>query len=393
MLKPRKIKDGLHWVGVIDWDRRLFDALVPLPDGTSYNAYLLEGTEKRVLLDTVDSDKIGSWRGVLDGVERLDYLVAHHAEQDHSGAIPEVLASHTECTVLATEKCKAMLIDHLHIPPNRIRAVADGETVSLGGRTLEFVKTPWVHWPETMCTYVPEDRILFSCDFFGSHLATSDLWVRDRGQVYEAAKRYYAEIMMPFRQTIRRNLEKVRARNPVWIAPSHGPLYDDPSFILEAYEDWVNSEPKNEVVLPYVSMHGSTEAMVRHLVGALTEREITVRPFNLSVTDIGKLAIALVDAATLVVGTPTVHVSPHPAVFYAAHLANALRPKLQFASIIGSYGWSSKAIERIAALIPNLKVDLLDPVLCKGYPREPDFKALDTLAETIAARHRERGLR
>jgi flavorubredoxin len=391
-MNPRKIKDGLHWIGVVDWDRRLFDSLIPLPDGTSYNAYLLEGTDRRVLLDTVDSAYATDWRRMLDGVERLDYLVAHHAEQDHAGAIPAVLECRPECTVLASEKCKGMLIDHLHLPPERIRAVADGETVDLGGRTLEFVHTPWVHWPETICTFLPQDRILFSCDFFGSHLATTDLFVRDRGQVYEAAKRYYAEIMMPFRGVIRRNLEKVRARAPAWIAPSHGPLYDDPAFILDAYEDWVNGPPKNEVVLPYISMHGSTETMVRRLVAALAERGVTVRQFNLSVTDIGKLAIALVDAATLVVGTPTVHIGPHPAVFYAAHLANALRPKLQFASIIGSYGWSSKAIERIAALIPDLKVELLDPVLCRGYPRAADFTALDRLADQIADQHRARNL-
>ncbi len=391
-MKRRKIADGVHWVGVIDWDRVLFDALIPLPDGTSYNAYLLDGSEKRVLLDTVDSAKTDSWFALLDGVERLDYLVCHHAEQDHAGSIPAVLERYPECTVLTTEKCKGMLIDHLHLEPARIRTVTDGETLSIGGRTLEFIETPWVHWPETMCTYVPEDRILFSCDFFGSHLATSDLWVRDRGQVYEAAKRYYAEIMMPFRRIIKQNLKKVRQRNPRWIAPSHGPLYDDPSFILDAYEDWVGSKPRNEVVLPYVSMHGSTETMAQYLTGALAERDISVRQFNLAVADIGKLAITLVDAATLVVGTPTVHVSPHPAAFYAANLANALRPKLLFASIIGSYGWSSKAIERTAALLPNLKVDLLDPVLCKGFPRESDFRALDTLAETIALRHSERGL-
>ncbi len=391
-MKRRKITNGVHWVGAIDWDRILFDALIPLPDGTSYNAYLLEGSEKRVLLDTVDSAKTDAWIAMLDGVERLDYLVCHHAEQDHAGSIPAALERYPECTVLATEKCKGMLIDHLHLAPARIRTVQDGETVSIGGRTLEFIETPWVHWPETMCTYVPEDDILFSCDFFGSHLATSDLWVDDRCQVYEAAKRYYAEIMMPFRRIIARNLKKVRERNPRWIAPSHGPLYGDPSLILDAYEDWVNSKPKNEVVLPYVSMHGSTETMAQYLTGALAERDVKVRQFNLAVADIGKLAIALVDAATLVLGTPTVHVNPHPAAFYAANLANALRPKLRFASIIGSYGWSSKAIERTAELIPNLKVDLLDPVLCRGFPRESDYRALDTLAETIATRHRELGL-
>jgi flavorubredoxin len=269
--------------------------------------------------------------------------------------------------------------------------VEDGERLELGGKTLEFVHTPWVHWPETMVTYLQEDGILFSCDFFGSHLATTDLYVVDEGRVIEAAKRYYAEIMMPFRKIIRGNLAKVKNRAPSLIAPSHGPIYDEPAFIMDAYTDWVSADPKNSVVLPYVSMHGSTEKMVEVLVGALAERGVTVYQFDLAVTDIGKLAIALVDAATIVIGAPTVHVGPHPLVFYAAHLANALRPKVRFASIIGSYGWNSKATEQIAELIPNLRVEILDPVLCRGFPGQSDFDALERLADTIAERHKRHG--
>jgi len=239
-----------------------------------------------------------------------------------------------------------------------------------------------------MVTYLQEDGILFSCDFFGSHLATTDLYVTDEGLVYEAAKRYYAEIMMPFRKIIQRNLEKVTSRELSLIAPSHGPIYDRPAFIIDAYEDWVSADPKNVVVLPYVSMHGSTRKMVEYLVSALAAREVTVHQFDLAVTDIGKLAIALVDAATIVIGTPTVHVGPHPLIHYAAHLANALRPKAKFASIIGSYGWSSKAIEQIAGLIPNLEVEILDPVLCKGFPGQDAFDALEHLAATIADKHK-----
>jgi flavorubredoxin len=139
-------------------------------------------------------------------------------------------------------------------------------------------------------------------------------------------------------------------------------------------------------------MHGSTGRMVEYLVSTLAERGVSVHQFDLSVTDIGKLAIALVDAATIVIGTPTVHLGPHPLVFYAAHLANALRPKLRFASVIGSYGWNSKAIEQIAGLIPDLKVEILDPVLCKGFPRESDFEALEQLASSIAQKHSEQDL-
>ena len=391
-MKVRTITDKVYWLGAVDWDRRLFDSLIPLPDGTSYNAYLIQGSEKTVLLDTVDPTMTDVLMFQLKGIQHIDYVIAHHAEQDHSGAIPRVLEKYTGAQVLTTSKGKEMLVDHLRIPEDRVTEVGDGEILTLGGKTLEFMHTPWVHWPETMVTYLQEDRILFSCDFFGSHLATTDLYVADKGRVYEAAKRYYAEIMMPFRRIIQKNLEKVKKRDLAIIAPSHGPMYNEPGFIIDAYEDWVSTDPKNIVVLPYISMHGSTRKMVEYLVSALAEKGVTVYQFDLAVTDIGKLAIALVDAATIVIGTPTVHVGPHPLVFYAAHLANALRPKLKFASIIGSYGWNSKAVEQIAGLIPNLQVEILDPVLCKGFPRQAEFDALEHLAATIADKHKEHSL-
>jgi flavorubredoxin len=375
-------------LGAVDWDRRLFDELIPLPDGTSYNAYLVTGRDKIALLDSVDPAKAETLLGQLADVPRLDYVIAHHAEQDHSGSIPLLLAKYPEAVVLATAKGVELLAEHLLIAPERLRAVSDGESLDLGGKTLTVVHTPWVHWPETMSTYLAEDRILFSCDFFGSHLATSDLFVTDEGVVYEAAKRYYAEIMMPFRRIIHRNLDKLAPYAIDVIAPSHGPLYDEPRFIMDAYRDWISDQPKNEVVIPYVSTHGSTARMVDHLVTALVAQGVKVHQFDLPVTDIGKLAIALVDAATIILGTPTIHVGPHPAVFYAAHLANALRPKARFASVIGSYGWNSKAVEQIAGLIPDLKVELLTPVIAKGYPKEADFAALDRLAAEIAERHR-----
>ena len=392
-MKPRKIKEGIYWVGAVDWDRRLFDDLIPLPDGTSYNAYLIQGSEKTALIDTVDPTTSHVLLDRLDqlNVERIDYVIANHAEKDHSGTLPQVLERYPAAQVVCTPKCKGMLVDMLLAPEDRILAVDDGATLSLGDRTLEFIHAPWVHWPETMLTYLREDRILFPCDFFGSHLATTDLYVSDEGRVYEAAKRYYAEIMMPFRTSIEKHLEKLNSYKIDIIAPSHGPMYDKPSFILEAYRSWVFGPPKNIVVLPYISMHGSTQRMVEHFVGALIDRGVTVKQFNLAATDIGKLATALVDAATMVIGTPTVLVGPHPNVAYAAFLANALRPRLQFISIIGSYGWGSKAVEQLAGMIPNLKVEVLDPVISKGFPREADFKALDNLASAIAQKHKERG--
>ncbi len=392
-MKAREIRPGIYWVGAVDWDRRLFDALIPLPDGTSYNSYLIKGSEKAALIDTVDptmQDVLISNLNQLE-IDNIDYVVANHAEQDHSGAVPQILGKYPSAKVIATPRCKDMLIDLLMIPEDRFITVNDKETISLGDRTLEFIYTPWVHWPETMSTYLREDRILFPCDFFGSHLATSDLYVNDEGQVYEAAKRYYAEIRMPFRITIQKNLEKIKDYAIDVIAPSHGPMHDRPEFILKAYHSWAFDEPKNIVVLPYISMHGSTRKMVEYLGEALAQRGVTVKQFDLSVTDIGKLAIALVDAATIVIGAPTVLAGPHPNVVYATVLANALKPKLKFVSIIGSYGWGGRTVEQLAGMIPNLKVEILEPVLCKGFPREADFKALDNLATTIAEKHREYG--
>jgi len=389
-MKAREIKPGIYWVGAVDWDRRLFDELIPLPDGTSYNSYVVQGSEKTVLIDAVDPTMEHVLMARLDdlGVKEIDYLVANHAEQDHSGSIPAVLAKYPMAKAICTPRCKGLLMDLLHVSEDRITTVDDKETLSLGDRTLEFIHAAWVHWPETMLTYLREEKILFPCDLFGSHLATSDLYVNDEGMVFEAAKRYYAEIMMPFRNNIEKHLQRLKDYQIELIAPSHGPLHNRPQFIMEAYRKWVLEPPENIVVLPYISMHGSTRRMVEYLVEALIEKGVVVKQFDLATVDVGKLAMALVDAATLVVGAPTTLVGPHPRVAYAVFLANALRPKTRFASIIGSYGWGSQAKEQIISMIPNLKVELLEPVIVKGLPKEEDFKALDALASTIAQKHK-----
>jgi flavorubredoxin len=390
----KQLKPSVYAVGAIDWDSRLFDRLIPLPDGTSYNAYLVKGSEKTALLDTVDPTKTETLLNNLGklGINKIDYVIAHHAEQDHSGSLPDVLLKYPDAKVVTNPKCKSMLIDLLGIEDEKFITVKDGQTLSLGDKTLEFVYLPWVHWPETMGTYLKEDKILFPCDFFGAHLATSSLFVDDEAVVYESAKRYYAEIMMPFRQQINAHLAKLDEMEIDIIAPSHGPVHNRPEFIVDAYKDWASDTVKNEVVVPYVSMHGSTAKMVSYFVEALIERGITVRQFELSTVDIGKLAIAMVDAATIIIGSPTVLTGPHPCAAYAAFLANALRPKTKFASIIGSYGWGGKMVEQLVAMMSNLKAEILEPVLAKGEPKEDDFVALDRMADEILAKHKELGI-
>jgi len=381
----REIKKNIFAVGTIDWDRRLFDELIPLPDGTTYNSYLIKGSEKTALIDTVDPVKEKELLENLDeaGINKIDYIIANHAEQDHSGVITTLLKKFPEAKVLTNQKCKDMLMDLLLIPSEKFLTVNDGEKISLGDKTLEFIFAPWVHWPETMLTYLVEDKILFPCDLFGSHLASSELYAVDESKVYSGAKRYYAEIMMPFRNHIKKHLEKLSSYDIKIIAPSHGPIYDKPEFILNAYKDWISDNAKPEVILPFVSMHDSTKKMVEHLISALIKRNVKVIPFNMTRTDIGELAMALVDASTMVIASPIVLGGPHPQVLYAVYLTNLLRPKLKHVSVIGSYGWGGRMLEIIKEMTSNLKIELIDPVIIKGYPKEDDFKKLDKLADNI----------
>ena len=387
----REVCRDLFWVGALDWDRRLFDELIPLPHGTSYNSYLIKGSEKTALIDTVDPTREYELISnlVKVGVEKIDYIIANHAEQDHAGSLPMMLEFFPDAQIVTNEKCRDLLIALLHLPPEKFRVIKDREILSLGDRTLEFLLTPWTHWPETQVTFLREDRILFPCDLFGSHIATSDLFMQDERTTYLSAKRYYAEIMMPFRASIRGYLEKVNALSVAMIAPSHGPIYRNPQFILDAYADWTSDAVKNEVVIPYSSMHGSTQKMVDYLVDALLARGITVQPFNLSKTDVGELAMALVDPATVVIATPTVLFGPHPQVVYATYLANLLKPKVRFASVIGSYGWGGKAVETIVKMLDHLKVEVLEPVMVRGLPDEAAMRGLDRLADDILKKHQE----
>ena len=391
----RVLADNVYAVGVQHWDRRLFDELVPLPHGTSYNSYLVKGSEKTALLDTVDPEKTELLIGHLlkAGADKIDYIISHHAEQDHSGSIPDMLLMYPDAKVVTNPKCAKMLIDHLHLEKDQIIEVEEGQTLSLGDKTLKFIYTPWVHWPETMSSWLQEDKILFSCDFFGSHLATGNLFVTDEARTLEGAKRYYGEIMMPFRSSIRGNLKKLEPLDIQMVAPSHGPIWNKPRMIIDAYTEWVDeSVIANKVIVPYVSMHDSTKKMVEYFVEALIDRNIGVQQFNLPVSDLGEMVIELVDAATVILGSPTVLVGAHPSAVYCAALMNALRPKTKFAGIIGSFGWGSKMVEQLTGLMSNLKAEMFEPVLARGAASEEGYTALDELADTILQKHRALGI-
>ena len=390
----RKIVENVYNVGAVDWDRRLFDELIPLPQGTSYNAYIIFGSEKTALIDTAEPYKWEELKKNIEelGVEKIDYIISNHAEQDHSGCLPFMLEMFPEAKIVTNEKCKQFEMDLLHIPEERFMVIKEGDVLSLGDKTLEFIMTPWVHWPETMTTYLQEDKIMFTCDFFGSHVATSHAFAKDYDRIYHEAKRYYAEIMMPFRKFIESNIKKIEEKEIKMIAPSHGPVYDEPKYIINAYKEWIDDKPKNITLIAFVSMHDSTRKMVDYLVDVLSDKKIDVRARNLITTDLGEIAMDLVDAASIIIATPTVLAGPHPAVLATAYLANALRPKVRFAAIIGSYGWGGRTVDILKATMGNLKIELLELLLIKGLPEEEDYKALDKLAEKIKEKHDSIGL-
>ncbi len=394
-MTARKIKDNLFYVGVQDWDRELFDELIPLNEGTSYNSYFIKGSQKNVLIDTVDPSKTDLFIENIKslGITKIDYVISQHAEQDHSGSIPKIIELYPEAKVVTNQKCKEFLKSLLLIEDSKFIVINDGDELSLGDKTLKFIFTPWVHWPETMSTYLKEDKTLFTCDFFGSHVASTELFVgQKKDRVIEGAKRYYAEIMMPFRSSIRSNIKKIEELQIDFIAPSHGQIYDQPDLIINAYKDWISDNVENKVTVLYLSMHGSTEKMVERFVDDLTRFDIVVEPFNLTNMDVGKLAISLVDSATAVVATPTMLVGIHPNVAYATYLFNALRPKTKFVAIINSYSWGGQAIEQIKGMLPSFKGEILPPVMVNGYPKAEDMRAIDSLAESIFKKHKEIGI-
>jgi len=390
----RKITPDILSLVAIDWNRRIFDELMPLHEGTTYNSYVIRGSKKTALVETVYAPFTADYLAALEkaGVTHVDYVIANHGEQDHSGSIPAVLERYPEAMLVTNARCRDLLREALPIAAERVLEVKEGDTLSLGNKTLSFHLMPWVHWPDTMVSYLVEDGILFSCDFFGSHLASSDLLAVDEPRVTTAAKRYYAEIMMPFALHIRKHLAKLENFKINMIAPGHGPVYDRPEFILDLYRTWASEVPRPEVIVPYVSMYDSTTQMVNYLIDRLMERGLSVRPHNLVGADMSMVAESLVDASTVVFATPAVLAGPHPDVVSTAYLANALRPKMKFAGIIGSYGWGGATVtHRLVELLSGLKnqVTFFEPVLTKGMPDATDYAQLDRLVEEIATANQQ----
>ncbi len=380
---------NVYWVGVKDWSRRMFDALIPLPRGTSYNSYLIVG-EKKLLVDTVNpgfEDELKKNVDAIVGLENLDYLVMNHAEPDHAGAIPYLMSLNGKLKILATLKGAKIAQTYYNVPYDRIIVVEDGDGLELGGKTLKFIEAPMLHWPETMFTYLREDNILFSCDFFGAHLAEGffDDEVED---LPVFAQKYFGEIMMPFKVMGRAALEKLKNFEIKVIAPSHGPIYKNPNKILNLYRSWIEGFTREKVVIVYVSMWGSTENMAHIMSKTLMSEGVYVVEYNLSYADLGDLIKDLVDARAIVLAAPTVLNGAHPLMVYFLYLFNALRPPTKYCIILGSFGWAGGGVKRIKDAV-SANVEVLDVLEVNGRANETEIAKIVEFGRRLAKKVKE----
>lgn len=382
----KEITDGIFYCGKLDKQREIFDQLVPLKQGTSYNSYLVRGAQKTALIDTMYAKFADEYvDDFISSGAKVDYIVSNHAEPDHSGAIPLLLEKFPSAQVFCTDKCAENLANMLGVSRDKITVVKDGDTLSLGGKTLRFIPAPWVHWPDTMFTLCEEDKALFTCDFFGAHYTNFDIFADKSADLRESAKRYYAEIMMPFRNFCAKYLAKVLEMGVNYILPSHGPVYRgaDISFITDLYAQWTSADVARKVVIAYVSMYDNAKIMSEYLAEKLKAANVEVVCADIMQADEGVIAEELVDAAGLVLGTSMVLSGPHPKTPYVASLANILKAKIKFYAVIGSFGWGGKLSAAVDAAFTFIKPKKLPDVVAKGRPTAQDFANLDALSAEI----------
>ena len=386
-----EISESVYWVGVKDWNRRLFDALIPLPKGTTYNAYLIVGESKKALIDTVNPGFEKEWEEKISKVVNhadIDYVIMNHAEPDHAGAIPHIMSINRKAKLVTTSKGAKMAQTFYKMPEERIQVVHDQETIDLGGKTLRFIEAPMLHWPETMFTYLIENKILFSCDFFGSHVAAG-LYDDEVEDLLVHAQRYWGEIMMPFRIMAQRALEKIKDLEIEMIAPSHGPIHRNTERILTAYKKWANGETKRKAMIAYVSMWNSTEKMIQPIAETLASEGIEIVLYNLALADIGDVAKDLVDSRAIVLGAPTVLGGMHPLAVYATYLVKALRPPLKYGVVLSSYGWGGGAVKHIQEVLEPLKMELVGAMEINGPPTKNDITKIIEIGKTLVKKIKE----
>jgi flavorubredoxin len=395
--RPLPISSDVNWVGVNDTETPRFESLWPIPKGVSYNSYLIKGSEKTALIDSVHEknklehfDKISKLIDLAD----IDYLVINHMEPDHTGAVSELLKKASNAKVVFTPMAQLLFKKFYGFEPASIIVKSEAAEISLGNKTLRFIQTRWLHWPETMCTYLVENKILFSCDAFGSFnklpagaILESDMDIRKQN-IFEASKKYFAAVFSGEREWILKAIQKFDKLNLEIdvLAPSHGPVFtDNAKKIMRKWVSWSKGNYKKTVVVAYSTMYGMTAKCLNAIVEGVNEAGGKVVSFNLSEDDAIDALAALVEAPALIVGSPTYEREVFPKIVDFLNLLKTKKFSNRCAGVFGSFGWSGEATRKLSAELTALGFEIVEkPLMFTGIPREEDQEKARQLGKVVA---------
>jgi len=390
-MKPVEIAEGIYWVGVIDWNIRDFHGYSTY-QGSTYNAYLIMD-DKITLIDTVKkpfADELLANIGEIVDPKKIDYVISNHTEMDHSGGLPRVMHKVGEDKPLYCSKMGQKNLSRHFAQAWNYRPVEDGGQLNLGKRTLTFMETRMLHWPDSMFTYVNGDGILFSSDGFGQHYAGLERFDDQVGEaIMPHAKKYFANILLLYAPLILKLVDKVTEMGLSirMICPDHGIIWrTDPSKIIKAYVDWSEQKPRRKAVVVYDTMWHSTEAIAEAIVNALGEEGVDARPLQLRTNHRSDVITEVLDAGAVVVGSPTLNNGLFPTVSDFLTYMKGLKPKNKIGAAFGSYGWSGEAVKLVTKELEEMGFSIIEPGVRVQYV--PDDKALDAcreLAKKIAA--------
>jgi len=394
MAKAISIRPDIAWVGVKHPELAVFDELFRTAHGSTYNAYLVKGREKVALIDTVKAPFREEYLSKVQSVislEEIDLVVVNHTEPDHSGALGALLDRHPDLPIYCTRAAENFL-KQLYERPLNIHVVSDGEEIYLGGKTLRFLLAPFLHWPDTMFTYLPEEEILFPCDAFGAHYCGEKLFDDEMEDFSTEFSFYFDSIMRPFKEKIREAVAKVENLSISLICPSHGPiLRRDPMAAVKSYAEW--SAPaggdRPAALLLDLSPHGNTHQMGDAVAEGLKEKGVEVVRIGLYGANPAEIRDALEKCDALVIGSPTINRDAPPPVWNALSLLSTVTPRGKVGAVFGSFGWSGEAAGIVSERLKGLKYTLpLPPLTFRFHPTPENIEACRDfgrrLAETLA---------
>ncbi len=397
-MSVREITKDIFWVGAIDWNIRDFHGY-STKQGTTYNAYLIKD-EKIALFDTVKrslkDDFLFHVRELVE-LEKIDYIIVNHVEMDHTGCLPEMIELIKPEKIFCSKNGMKAMIDHFHREDWPFEVVKTGDSISLGNKTVTFIETPMLHWPDSMFSYINEDKLLISSDAFGQHMATIERFADevDQCDLWHNASKYYANILMLFSPNVQRLLGKVAELGLKidMIAPDHGLIWrENPAQIIEAYDKWSSETRKDKALVIYDSMWHSTELMAKAICSEIAKHGVEAKLFNLKANHRSDIMTDVLDAKALVFGSPTLNNGMMPTMADFLTYLKGLRPKGQIAAAFGSFGWSGEAVKHINGYLEEMKLELVHPGLkVKNVPREEDFAACRELGMAVAKAIKDAG--